>query len=58
MLVGQCLERRLADIETLEEEEVSAWAEERDRLGASVEWRFTTEDARNKVRKLYPAIEP
>ena len=57
VLVRQCLKRRLADIEALKKE-VSAWAEERNRLGASVEWRFTTEDARNKVRKLYPAIEP
>ena len=57
VLVRQCLKRRLADIETLKKE-VSAWAEERNRLGASVEWRFTTEDARAKLRKLYPAIEP
>jgi hypothetical protein len=57
VLVRQCLKRRLADIETLKRE-VSAWAEERNRLGASVEWRFTTEDARTKLRKLYPAIEP
>ncbi len=57
VLVRQCLRRRLAGIETLKRE-VSAWAEERNRLGASVQWRFTTEDARTKLRKLYPAIEP
>lgn len=57
VLVRQCLRRRLADIETLRQE-VEAWAEGRNRLGASVEWRFTTEDARTKLRKLYPSIEP
>jgi hypothetical protein len=57
VLVRQCLKRRLADIETLQRE-VEAWSAERNRLGASVDWRFTTEDARTKLRKLYPSIEP
>ena len=56
VLVRQCLKRRLADIETLQRE-VEAWSAERNRLGASVDWRFTTEDARVKLRKLYPSIE-
>ena len=49
--------RRIPDAETLERE-VEAWAEERNRLGKSVDWRFTTDDARQKLRKLYPSIEP
>lgn len=54
-LVRQCLgKRRLPDEGTLRRE-VEAWAEERNRLGASVDWRFTTEDARTKLRSLYPA---
>ena len=57
VLVRQCLKRRLPDVETLRRE-AEAWAEERNRLGASVEWRFTTADARTKLRKLYPSIEP
>ena len=57
VLVRQCLKRRLPDIETLRRE-VSAWAEERNRLEASVDWRFTTPDACVKLRKLYPSIEP
>lgn len=57
VLVRQCLKRRLPDIETLRRE-VEAWQEERNRLGASVEWRFTTSDARTKLRKLYPSIDP
>jgi hypothetical protein len=57
VLVRQCLSRRLADIETLRRE-VEAWERERNRLGASVDWRFATSDARNKLRSLYPPVEP
>jgi hypothetical protein len=56
-LVRQCLRgRRLADEETLGRE-AKAWATHRNRLGASVQWRFTAEDARTKLRSLYPAME-
>jgi len=56
-LVRQCLgKRRLADEATLRRE-TKAWERERNRLGASVEWRFTTEDARTKLRSLYPAMQ-
>ena len=54
VLVRQCLKRRVPDLETLQRE-VKAWEAERNRLGASVEWRFTTEDARAKLRSLYPS---
>jgi hypothetical protein len=56
VLVRQCLKRRLADIETLRRE-VKVWATERNRSGTRVNWRFTVEDARIKLRKLYPSIE-
>ena len=56
VLVRQCLGRRLADIETLRRE-VKAWATERNRSATRVNWRFTVEDARIKLRKLYPSIE-
>jgi hypothetical protein len=36
---------------------VKAWATERNRSGTRVNWRFTVEDARIKLRKLYPSIE-
>ena len=52
----QCLKRRLLDIETLERE-VDAWCTERNRPGAGVEWRFTVEDARIKLRILYQKQE-
>jgi DDE superfamily endonuclease len=56
VLVRQCLKRRLPDIQTLERE-ATAWCTERNRLGASVDWRFRTEDARIKLRSLYPSTE-
>lgn len=56
VLVRQCLKRRIPDIGTLGCE-AEAWCEERNRLGTSVDWRFTTEDTRVKLRKLYPSID-
>ena len=56
VLVKQCLKRRLADMETLERE-AKAWCKERNRLGTSVDWRFRTEDARVKLRSLYPSVK-
>jgi hypothetical protein len=53
MLAGQCLNRRLADQATLERE-VAAWKAARNRAGRGVNWRFTTEDARIKLKHLYP----
>ncbi len=54
-LSGQCLSRRISDRETLEKE-VAAWEAERNVLGGAVNWRFTTEDARVKLKRLYPSI--
>lgn len=56
VLVRQCLGRRLPDIETLNQE-AKAWCRERNRLGANVDWRFRTEDARIKLRSLYLSTE-
>ncbi len=56
VLVRQCLKRRLPDMERLERE-AKAWCVERNGLGASVDWRFRTEDARAKLKSLYPAME-
>jgi hypothetical protein len=55
-LVRQCLQRRLPTIERLRQE-VDAWQHARNQSGASVSWHFTTQDARCKLRKLYPSIE-
>jgi len=56
VLAGQCLDRRLADRVTLERE-VVAWQAARNACGRGVNWRFTTEDARIKLKHLYPAIQ-
>jgi transposase len=56
-LQRQCLKRRLASEEELGRE-VAAWAEARNSSGASVDWRFTTDDARIKLKRLYPSLQP
>jgi hypothetical protein len=56
VLSRQCLERRIADKETLEKE-TAAWERERNAKGTTVNWRFTTADARIKLKRLYPSIE-
>jgi DDE superfamily endonuclease len=53
VLAGQCLDRRLADQATLQRE-VAAWQAARNGAGRGVNWRFTTEDARIKLKHLYP----
>jgi hypothetical protein len=37
--------------------EARAWCEARNRQQASVDWRFTTAEARTKLRRLYPSID-
>ena len=54
-LQRQCLDRRLADRATVERE-VAAWAAARNAADATIDWRFTTEDARTKLKRLYPAV--
>jgi hypothetical protein len=54
-LASQCLNRRISDIETMRQE-IAAWVASRNGNGADITWRFTTEDARVKLRRLYPNI--
>jgi hypothetical protein len=57
VLSRQCLDRRAADyFETLEAE-VDAWQERRDAAGGKIEWRFSAEDARIKLKRLYPSLQ-
>src|SRR6266540_1149653 len=56
VLAGQCLDRRLADQASLERE-VAAWQAARNGAGRGVDWRFTTADARIKLKHLYPTIQ-
>lgn len=57
VLSRQCLSRRIPDRDTLARE-VAAWTAHRNATGGKVDWRFTTEDARIKLKKLYPSREP
>ena len=56
VLSRQCLSRRIPDQQTLKRE-VQAWQNQRNEKRATVQWRFTTDDARIKLKKLYPSIE-
>jgi len=56
ILGRQCLGRRIDSAETLTRE-VAAWEEQRNAAKAKVNWRFTTADARVKLRRRYPSIE-
>ena len=55
VLSRQCLERRIENKEILKQE-VAAWEERRNKNSTPVDWRFNTEDARIKLKRLYPSI--
>ena len=52
----QCLDRRIPEIETLEAE-AKKWEQGRNSNQKSVDWQFTTEDARIRLKRLYPQIQ-
>jgi len=56
VLSRQCLDRRIPDALNLTKE-VNAWQKDRNNKGTTMNWRFTTADARIKLKKLYPSIE-
>ena len=56
VLTGQCLNRRIDDIELVRKETL-AWQEFRNNKNAKVNWQFRTEDARIKSSRLYPTLE-
>ena len=53
VLSRQCLSRRMPDKRTLATE-VSAWERDRNNVKVQIDWQFTTEDARIKLKRLYP----
>ena len=57
VLARACLKKRNPDEETLERN-ISAFEAERSEAGATINWRFTTKDARTKMRRLYPCSLP
>jgi hypothetical protein len=56
VLSRQCLDRRVPDVTTLITE-VAAWEARRNASSRPIEWRFTTEDARIKLTRLYPSLQ-
>lgn len=56
VMARQALGRRIPDVETIEQV-TTTWYQERNAAEASVDWQFTTEDARHKLRRLYPNID-
>lgn len=54
VLIGQCLDQRIADRETVQCK-AAAWEERRNQDKATVNWRFTTTTARTKLKRVYPS---
>jgi hypothetical protein len=52
---SQCLNRRIDNIETVRKE-VKAWQDDRNNKRARVDWQFTNEKAKIKLKRLYPKI--
>jgi len=55
-LARQCLDRRIGDMETLESE-AKAWEEKRNQQKIMIQWRFTTNHARDKLERHYKAVK-
>jgi hypothetical protein len=54
-LKSQCLDRRIADMATMQTE-VAAWQHDRNNSMRTIDWQFTTADARIKLKRLYPKL--
>jgi hypothetical protein len=55
VMVGQCLKRRIGDMQTLNTELLS-WQAQRNAAKATIDWQFDVQKARTKLRKLYPQL--
>jgi hypothetical protein len=55
VLKGQCLDRRIPDMPTMQAE-VAAWEKDRNNSVSKIDWQFTTADARVKLKRLYPQL--
>jgi hypothetical protein len=53
VLRGQCLDRRIGERLRLISE-IAAWQKQRNASGARIDWKFTTEKARDKLTRAYP----
>jgi hypothetical protein len=55
VLMGQCLKRRIDNIQLIKNE-VNAWQNYRNNKQAAINWQFTNSDARVRLKRLYPTI--
>jgi DDE superfamily endonuclease len=55
ILSRQCLDRRIESQEIMVQE-TTTWEQDRNELGADIDWQFTTADARIKLKRLYPSF--
>ena len=55
VLMGQCLNRRIDNMLTIRKE-TRAWEKDRNNKRAKINWQFKTDDARIKLKRLYPTI--
>jgi hypothetical protein len=55
VLTRQCLDRRIPGVKTIDDE-ARAWSTARNATQTGVDWRFTTDQARNKLKRLYPKV--
>jgi hypothetical protein len=56
VLKRQCLKSRLASFEAVAQK-ATAWQEKRNQQAVTIDWRFTTADARIKLKRLYPIVK-
>lgn len=56
VFASQCLNRRIPDRDTLANE-ARAWQQRRNAMKTTIDWRFTTQDARIELKRLYPEIK-
>jgi len=56
VLTRQCLSRRMGEVATLKSE-VAAWENKRNQSQTGVDWQFTAENARIKLKRLYPKVQ-
>ena len=57
VLAKQCLADHVTSVDTLKED-IRLWTEQRNNCKNTVNWRFTTDDARVKLKRLYPSVLP
>jgi transposase len=55
VLKSQCLDRRIAELSTMQTE-VATWENNRNNLSKALDWQFTTDDARIRLKRLYPKL--